>query len=77
MNIIGDEMMDFKGTWKTRSGKTASVKGFDEENGLWVGNIEGIHKVIEWTKDTVLGEFEDDDLMERISERWSKERSGE
>lgn len=72
----GTEMMDFKGTWRTRSGKIAEVKEFDNTEQLWVGKITGIPGECEWTKDTAMGPYEDDDLMGRLSERWSKERSG-
>jgi len=80
-------MMDFKGTWKTRSGHMATVK--DWENGVWFGEIIDDNGNDIWSgwntegefvsiySDKVKGRKPQWDLMERLSERWSKERSGE
>jgi len=72
--------LDFKGTWRTRNYNTAYVEAFEKD--LWSGDIDGYSFC--WDKDGKVdaaasnfkGESEGFDLMERISERWSSERSG-
>jgi len=77
--------MDFKGTWKCRNGFQAYIK--ELKDGLWWGtrdytgfNTVGMHVMpgeFKWNSEGK--DFDDNeewDLMERLSDRWSKERSG-
>jgi len=80
-------MMDFKGTWRTRSGHVATVDYEKHDN--WWGHVAGNSgdDYVFWNLDgrcentVAVGEeskrLDCYDLMERISDRWSKERSGE
>lgn len=73
-------MMDFKGIWGTRNGKKAEVESFGGD--VWWSKID--EKSYCWNRngelDTLACDIEgaarDWDLMERLSGRWSKERSG-
>lgn len=71
-------MMDFKGIWRTRSGKIAEVKEFllavqFGGDPFWEGKIGD--EDFCWSMDGN-GITEDYDLVERLSARWNKERSG-
>lgn len=72
-------MMDFKGTWRTRSNEMAYIRLFElnsHGNG-WVGCFEEGGEPHYWDSlGNSLDRPNDWDLMERLSERWSKERSG-
>lgn len=71
--------LDFKGTWRTRSREIANINYY-HHNRWWgsigdtdycwdnSGEIDQITCIVENARDY--------DLMERISERWSSERSG-
>lgn len=82
-------MMDFKGTWKCRDGAIAEILEFKSPTekggmGFWEGAIVKEPKFLmttgyaRWDEVGESIDFDKEmDLMERISERWSKERGGE
>ncbi len=82
-------MMDFKGTWRCREGAVAEISEFKPPtekggDGFWVGAIVKEPKFLmttgyaRWDEAGESIDFDKGmDLMERISESWSKkERSG-
>lgn len=78
--------LDFKGTWRTRCGLEAKIKCWEADKDVWFGSVVnefGDDIWSAWNKDGIFVGINDKeeyfcdwDLMERISERWSSERSG-
>lgn len=71
--------LDFKGTWRTLDDNLAHVETFEKD--FWRGTINGVQLC--WDIEGRLNPeasncipWDGFDLMERISERWSSERSG-
>jgi hypothetical protein len=77
-NIVStDNAMNFEGTWLTRDGRLATITGPPEGN-LYSGTMPDFALPLTWH--TVTGNNASNvmlDLVERVSNRWAKDRRGE